>query len=76
MAWTVLAVLLLGLLSRAAHSQELKYALFTSGPDGGFHTSGVVPAFELAEEIINGDSSILSGYNLTHTPVVDTKVMI
>ncbi|XP_064390848.1 gamma-aminobutyric acid type B receptor subunit 2-like [Halichondria panicea] len=69
-----LAVLTLMLLlfSGAAHSQELRYALFTSGPTGGFHTSGVVPAIELAEELINADSSILPGYNLTHTPVVDT----
>ncbi|XP_064390850.1 gamma-aminobutyric acid type B receptor subunit 2-like isoform X2 [Halichondria panicea] len=53
--------------------QELiRYALFTSGPVGGFHTSGVVPAIELAEELINADISILPGYNLTHTPVVDT----
>ncbi len=71
-----LAVLTLMLLlfSGAAHSQELRYALFTSGPTGGFHTSGVVPAIELAEELINADSSILPGYNLTHTPVVDTMV--
>ncbi len=55
--------------------QELiRYALFTSGPVGGFHTSGVVPAIELAEELINADISILPGYNLTHTPAVDTMV--
>ncbi len=57
-----------------AHSEELRYALFTSGPTGSFDSSGAVPAIELAEEMINADSSILSGYNLTHTPVVDTMV--
>ncbi len=58
------------------HSQELRYALFTSGPTGSFDSSGAVPAIELAEEMINADNSILSGYNLTHTPVVDTEVNI
>ncbi len=57
-----------------AHSEELRYALFTSGPTGSFDSSGAVPAIELAEEMINADNSILSGYNLTHTPVVDTMV--
>ncbi len=66
--------LLLGCFFEAVHSQELKYALFTSGTTGGFDSSGVVPAIELAEELINADSSILPGYNLSHTPVVDTMV--
>ncbi|XP_064390853.1 gamma-aminobutyric acid type B receptor subunit 2-like [Halichondria panicea] len=65
-------VLLIETMLGAAHNQELRYALFTSGPTGGFDTSGVVPAIELAEELINADSSILPGYNLTHTSVVDT----
>ncbi len=52
----------------------LRYALFTSGPTGSFDSSGTVPAIQLAEELINADSSILPGYNLTHTPVVDTMV--
>ncbi|XP_064390840.1 gamma-aminobutyric acid type B receptor subunit 2-like [Halichondria panicea] len=69
---SIALTLLLGCLFKAVHSQELKYALFTSGPTGGFDSSGAVPAIELAEELINADSSILPGYNLTHTPVVDT----
>ncbi len=52
-----------------SHSEELKYALFAANLD-----LGAVAAIELAEEMINADTSILSGYNLTHTPVVDTKV--
>ena len=56
------------------YCKELRYALFTSGPTGGFDSSGAVPAIELAEELINADNSILPGYNLTHTPVVDTMV--
>ncbi len=56
------------------YCKELRYALFTSGPTGGFDSSGAVPAIELAEELINADRPILPGYNLTHTPVVDTVV--
>ncbi len=73
---SIALTLLLGCLFKAVHSQELKYALFTSGPTGGFDSSGAVPAIELAEELINADSSIIPGYNLTHTPVVDTMVSI
>ena len=69
-------VLLIEAMFGAAQSQELRYALFTSGTTGGFDSSGVVPAIELAEELINADSSILPGYNLTHTPVVDTMVSL
>ncbi|XP_064391124.1 gamma-aminobutyric acid type B receptor subunit 2-like [Halichondria panicea] len=65
-------VLLIEAMLGAAHNQELRYALFSSGPTGGFDSSGAVPAIELAEELINADNSILPGYNLTHTPVVDT----
>ncbi len=58
----------------AQETRILQYALFTSGPTGSFDSSGAVPAIELAEELINADNSILPGYNLTHTPVVDTMV--
>ena len=55
--------------------QQLRYALFTAGPlTGGFDSSGAVPAIELAEEMINADSSILPGYSLTHTGVYNTMV--
>ena len=69
----LLSLTLLCLL-RGFECYELRYALFTAGPTGGFDTSGAVPAIELAEEIINSDSSILPGYNLTHTAVYDTMV--
>ena len=59
------------------YCQQLRYALLTAGPlTGGFDSSGAVPAIELAEEIINADRSILPGYNLTHTPVLDTLVSL
>lgn len=61
---------------RTGHTQELKYALFTSGPIGGFDSSGAVPAIELAEDMINMNDSILPGYNISHTAVVDTMVRL
>ena len=51
---------------------ELKYALFTATEV--FDSSGAVPAIELAEEMVNKNSSILPGYNLTHAGVTDAKV--
>ena len=58
--------------TKIAHSVELKYALFTSSV--GFDSSGAVPAIELAEEMVNRNSSILSEYTLVHTEVRDTLV--
>ena len=56
-------------------SYQLRYALFTADSlSGGFDSSGAVPAIELAEEMINADSSILPGYSLTHTGVHNTMV--
>ena len=73
-----LAILIIVL--RGAHSvqplRELRYALFTSGPEGVFDTSGTVPAMELAEEEIFNDSSVLGGFRLTHMPVEDTLVSL
>ena len=56
--------------------RELRYALFTSGPEGAFDSSGSVPAIELAEEEILRDPSVLSGYVLNHTQIEDTLVSI
>jgi hypothetical protein len=53
--------------------QQLRYALFISGPDGEFDASGSVPAIELAEEVLK-NKSILEGYELRHSPVQDTLV--
>ena len=70
----LLNLLLLCFSLQRGHTQELKYALFTSGPMGGFDSSGAVPAIEIAEELINLSDSVLPGYNLSHTTVVDTMV--
>ena len=69
-----LCLIVFTLLLNSLGSHQLEYALFTAGPTGGFDSSGAVPAIELAEEMINADSSILPGYNLTHTTVYDTMV--
>ena len=61
-------------MTRGEEVQDIYYALFTSGPEGGFDTSGTIPAMELAEEEILKDPSILGGYSLTHTPIKDTQV--
>ena len=71
LCWYFLAV---HVLAAATGLQPLQYALFISGPEGGFDTSGTIPAVELAEEEIFNDPSILEGYSLTHTPIKDTQV--
>lgn len=53
--------------------RQLRYALFTSGPEGDIDASGAVPAMELAEEYLL-NSSLLSDYELKHSPVQDTLV--
>lgn len=55
-------------------AQQLRYALFISGPDGEFDASGSVPAIELAEEYILKNTSVLDGYELRHSTVQDTLV--
>ena len=61
-------------ISEAQTPRELRYALFTSGPDGGFDSSGAIPAMELAEEEVFDDPSVLEGFRLTRMPVEDTMV--
>ena len=58
--------------SELAQAVELKYAIFFTSE--GFDSTGAIPAIELAEEMVNKNSSILPGYTLTHTEVRDTKV--
>ena len=53
---------------------DLHYAYFTAGPEGGFDSSGSVPAVEIAEEQILRSGTILNGYKLRHTAVQDTQV--
>ena len=66
--------LCLVILIAISEPRELRYALFTSGPDGGFDSSGIIPAMELAEEEIFNDPSVLEGFRLTRMPVEDTMV--
>jgi hypothetical protein len=69
-----LCLVILIAISGAQTLRELRYALFTSGPDGGFDSSGAVPAMELAEEEIFKDPSVLEGFRLTPMPIQDTMV--
>ena len=61
--------------SSAKVTKELHYAVFTSGPEGAFDSSGSVPAVEIAEKQI-AKSSVLQGYALTHTSIEDTYVSV
>ena len=61
-------------LAIAQPPRELNYALFTSGFDSSFDSSGSVPAIEIAEEQILNEPSLLSRYTLHHTSVQDTRV--
>lgn len=70
-SWYCLAV---QVLAGVQPLRDIRYALFTSGPEGDFDSSGAIPAIELAEEEIFNDPSILVGYSLTHTPIKDTQV--
>ena len=60
--------------SVGASSRALHYALFTSGLDSAFDSSGTIPAFELAEEKIANQPFLLKEYSLNHTQVLDTLV--
>lgn len=53
---------------------QLHYGLFTAGGSGGFSSSCVEPAIQLAEDTINNNSTLLSNYSLSHTGVMDTQV--
>ena len=61
---------------RVQPTRKLYYALFISGSNGDFDSSGAIPAMKLAEEEILKDPSILQGYALTHTPVKDTQASL
>ena len=56
----------------AGWCRELQYALFTTDSN---ESSGILQAIKLAEEMINTNSSLLPGYNLTSAAVYDTKVL-
>ena len=73
--YLIVSTVLLLPTSQVKSTNELHYALFTSGPyEGGFDSSGVIPAIELAEDEIFKDPFTLKGFRLTHTPVQDTMV--
>ena len=58
----------------AGQCTELRYGLLTASGSGSFESAGILPAIELAEEMINANSYILPGYSLTHGQEYDTEV--
>ena len=46
----------------------------TSFGESGFNSSGAIPAVDLAVQHINNNTSILPGYKLMSTPVMDSGV--
>ena len=71
----LVAAFLVAITGAQPSTRELRYALFTSGPEGAFDTSGAVPSMQLAEEEVFRDASVLEGFNLTHMAVQDTLVI-
>ena len=72
---SVVAVLL-PVLARlvAALDQVIYFGHITSFGSFGFNSSGAVPAIQLAQDLINSDPGILSGYLLNSTQVMDSEV--
>ena len=55
-------------------SKIIYFGHITSYGESGFNSSGAVPAVELAVEHVNNNASILAGYKLVSTPVMDSEV--
>ena len=55
-------------------NRNLTFMFVTSFGQNGFNASGVIPGADLALEHINGNSTILPGYNLTYDQVRDSQV--
>ena len=73
------ALLLAGIIitwcSRANADRQLYFSLMVSGA-AGLNTSAVVPAVDQELHDINSDPTILAGYILHYTGVLETKVCI
>ncbi len=69
-------MLLLALLGCAARAQEVINIGFIYSGSGQYITAGVQPAVELAIELVNNDSSILSNYTLNIAYKGDSEVSI
>ncbi|KAL5493728.1 hypothetical protein EMCRGX_G014948 [Ephydatia muelleri] len=54
-------------------SKIIYFGHITSYGESGFNSSGAVPAVELAVEHVNNNTSILAGYKLVSTPVMDSE---
>ena len=52
---------------------KMIYIAFMTAFSGSFVSSGAIPAVDLAIERVNQNSSLLKGYVLNYTRIVDTK---
>ena len=53
----------------------LYFSFITSiRPRSGFSSAGVIPAFDIALEMINNRSDILPDYSLKYTEILDSEV--
>ena len=55
-------------------NRNLTFMFVTSFGQNGFNASGVIPGADLALEHINGNSTILPGYDLIYDQVRDSQV--
>ena len=55
---------------------NLTFMFVTSFGQSGFHSSGVVPAADIALEDINNHPNVLRGYRLVYNKVRDSQVSI
>ena len=58
----------------ATKTKNIYFGHITSFGESGYNSSGAIPAVELAVEHINNNTSILPGYTLVSTPVMDSGV--
>ena len=58
----------------ANKTRTIYFGHITSFGKSGFNSSAAIPAVDLAMEHINNNTSILPGYKLMSTPVMDSGV--
>ena len=68
-----LLLIALNLCTNSATDQPVYFSLIVSSAPT-INTSGIVSAVDQVLELINSDTTILPGYCLQYTPVLDTQV--
>ena len=87
MPWTVTKIVFLFFLvyaeassNSSSHScsysnTKLIHIAFMTAYSGSFVSSGAIPAVKLAIERVNNDSSLLQGYKLNYSKILNTEVL-